>query len=129
MPSSGLSGPFDMNPRPLSVTLLALLLIAAGAVGLVYHFSELDPGHLLQNDAFWVELVRVLAIVAGIFMLRGRNWARSLAMAWVAFHVVISFGHSWTQLAMHILVFVVFGFFLFRPRANEYFQSHSLSDA
>ena len=112
-----------MAKRPLFITLLGLLLIASGTVGLVYHFSELNPHHLLQNDALWVELVRVLAIVAGIFLLRGRNWARWLAMVWIAFHVVISFWHPWSQLAMHVAVFAVFAFFLFRPAATRYFSA------
>jgi hypothetical protein len=116
-------------PRPLSITLLALLLIVSGAVGLVYHFSELDPHHLLQNDALWVELIRILAIVAGIFLLRGRNWARWLAMLWIGFHVVISFWHPWPQLIMHAAVFVVFAFFLFRPAASRYFGSSDRATA
>jgi hypothetical protein len=112
-----------MNPRPFSITLLAVLLIVFGAIGLVYHFSELNPSHLLQNDALWVELVRILAIIAGIFLLRGRNWARWLALLWIGFHVVISFWHPWSQLAIHIAVFAVFAYFLFRPTATRYFGS------
>jgi len=112
-----------MMSRPLSVTLLAFLLIVAGSVGFVYHARDLDLQQPLHNDALWVELVRILAIVAGIFILRGRNWARWLAMAWVAFHVVISFWHTWSQLAMHALVFALFTFFLFRPSATRYFHS------
>ena len=82
---------------------------------------SLDLRQPFQNDIVWVELVRVLAIVSGIFMLRGRNWARLLAMAWIAFHVVISIFHSWSQVAMHALILLVFAFFLFRPAANRYF--------
>ena len=99
------------------------LYVLAGAVGFVYHFSELNPHQLFQNDALWVELIRILAIVAGIFLLRGRNWARWLALSWIAFHVVISFWHPWGQLVMHILVFAIFAFVLFRPAATRYFRS------
>ena len=110
-----------MKKRPLAVTILSWLLIVVGLVGLVYHAQELDLRQPFQNDIVWVELVRVLAIVSGIFMLRGRNWARLLAMAWIAFHVVISIFHSWSQVAMHALILLVFAFFLFRPAANRYF--------
>lgn len=112
-----------MKKRPLAVTILSWLLIVVGLVGLVYHAQELDLRQPFQNDTVWVELVRVLAIVSGIFMLRGRNWARLLAMAWIAFHVVISIFHSWSQVAMHALILLVFAFFLFRPAANRYFGS------
>ena len=115
----------NLPPRPLSVTILALVLIASGAVGFIYHFSDLHPHQLLQNDALWVELVRILAIVAGIFLLRGRNWARWFAISWIAFHVVLSFWHPWSQLAMHALVFAIFAVVLFRPAANRYFRRPS----
>ena len=35
-----------------------------------------------------------LAIVCGVFLLRGHNWARWLALAWIAFHVVLSAFHA-----------------------------------
>ena len=91
-----------MIKRPVSITLLAVLLIATGFLGLVYHARDINLQHPLQNDTLWVELIRVLAIVAGIFMLRGHNWARWLALAWIAFRVVVSFWHSWSQVAVHV---------------------------
>ena len=110
-----------MNKCPLAVTILSWLLIVVGLVGLVYHAKEIDFRQPLQNDTLWVELVRVLAIVSGIFMLRGQNWARWLALVWIGFHVAIGFLHSWQQVVMHALVLLVFAFFLFRPAANGYF--------
>ena len=68
-----------MNKRPLSVTIVSCLLAAAGAVGLVYHSTEFKTLHPFPYNTLWVSLVRVLAIVAGVFMLRGSNWARWLA--------------------------------------------------
>ena len=86
------------------------LLIAAGAAGLVYHTAEIAAS-----------LVRVLAIVAGVFLLRGQNWARWLATAWIAFHVVLSAFHSATEFGMHVVLCAVLGFFLFRRDASSYF--------
>jgi hypothetical protein len=56
-------------------------------------------------------------------MLRGRNWARWGALAWMAFHVVLSAFHSLVQLAMHSVFFAVIAYFLFRPAAKEYFRA------
>ena len=112
-----------MIKRPVSITLLAVLLIATGFLGLVYHARNINLQHPLQNYTLGVELIRVLAIVAGIFMLRGHNWARWLALAWIAFRVVVSFWHSWSQVAVHVLVFAVFAVFLFRPPAARYFKT------
>ena len=116
-----------MNRRPLSVTVVSLLIAAAGVVGFAYHLTGLNVRHPLQNDVVWVELVRLVAIVCGVYMLRGRNWARWLAMAWIGFHVVISAFHSFPQLAVHGVLFVVFAYVLFRPRATEYFRPGSPS--
>jgi len=112
-----------MSKRPLSVTLVSLLLAAAGAVGFVYHLKELNVQHLFQNDFVWIEFVRLLAIVSGVYMLRGHNWARWLAMVWIGFHVVISAFHSWTEVAAHCVVLAIFAYVLFRSVAREYFRT------
>ena len=65
--------------------------------------------------------VRLLAIVCGVFLLRGRDWARWLAMAWIAFHVGLSYFHSTAQMAFHAVVLVIFAVVLFQPAANRYF--------
>jgi hypothetical protein len=110
-----------MKKRPLLVTVLSLVLVAAGAVGLVYHLNELDRHQPFQNDFLLIELVRLIAIVSGVYMLRGSNWARWLALVWIGFHVVVSAFHSLPEFAFHGLLFAVFAYFLFRPQATEYF--------
>jgi hypothetical protein len=55
-------------------------------------------------------------------MLRGSNWARWLAMLWIASHVIISAFHPIRELAIHILVFAMFAWVLFRPDAASYFR-------
>src|SRR5262245_16620131 len=109
-----------MKKRPLSVAIVGCLLIAAGAIGLVYHAKEfLGPKPF---EAAWISFVRVLAIVSGIFVLQGKNWARWLALAWIAFHVAISFYHSWQQAVFHALVLVAFAYCLFHPAARAFFD-------
>ena len=110
-----------MKKRPLSVTVLSILLAAAGLVGFVYHLTEIRSLSPFPLELLWVSLVRVTAIVAGIFMLRGRNWARWVAVVWIAYHVVLSGFHSTRELIMHAILFAVFAYFLFRPAASIYF--------
>jgi len=109
-----------MNKRPLSITVLSWLYITTGTVGFAYHFSELRAQPFVY-DTVGVELVRLIAIICGAFMLRGHNWARWLALAWIASHVVLSAFHGWPQLAIHSLLCAVFAFFLFRSGAGRYF--------
>ncbi len=111
-----------MNKRPLSVTVLAWVYIAVGAIGFVYHLPDLHANHALQFDGVWIELVRLLAVLAGAFMLRGHNWGRWLALAWIAFHVIVGALHSFQQFGIHCLFCAVIAFFLFRPEATRYFR-------
>ena len=101
-----------LNPRPLPVTVIACVYIVMGAVGFVYHLG----------DSVWVELLRLAAIVCGAFMLRGCNWARWLAVAWIGFHVVLSAFHTLSEFAIHVLFFAAIAYALFRPTANRYFS-------
>jgi len=116
------------NNRPLSITILGWVYMVMGAVGFVYHFTEFRARSAFQPEDVWIELVRLLAIVIGAFMLRGHNWARWLAIAWIAFHVVLSAFQSFGQFAIHCLFFAVIAWLLLRPDAARYFRSH-LSNA
>ena len=107
--------------RPLSVTILACVYIAVGAVGFVFHFGDLRTISVFRYDGLWIELTEVLAIVSGAFLLRGRNWARWLAVAWIAFHVVVSASEP-LPWAMHLLFGAAIAFVLFRREAARYFR-------
>jgi hypothetical protein len=111
-----------MNKPPLSVILISCLYLATGAIGLVSRLIQFKPQHPFDYSIVWISLVSLLAILSGAYMLRARNWARWLAMAWIAFHVVLSAFHSRLELVVHSLLCVVLGYFLFRPRANQYFR-------
>jgi len=111
-----------MNKPPLSVILVGCLYIAAGAFGLIFHLAEYKPPNPFEYDIVWISLVNLVAIFSGVYILRGRNWARWLALAWIAFHVVLSF-HSWSELVMHSLLCAASAYFLFRPRATRYFRA------
>ncbi len=52
----------------------------------------------------------------------GRNWARWLALAWMAAHVVISVFHSKQELIIHCVLLVLIGYLFFRRTAQEYFN-------
>lgn len=113
----------NWTKRPLSVVVIAAVYIAAGAMGIAFHLSELKPGRPFQFDIIWIFLVRAIAIVCGVYMLRGRNWARWLAIAWIALHVVLSAFHSWSEFLAHSVLCAVFAYFLFLPEANRYFHA------
>lgn len=111
-----------MNKRPIAITILASLYLLVGTVGFVFHFREILDRHAFQYDDALVELTELIAILCGVFLLRGRNWARWLALAWIAFHVAISFFDSAQKVAVHGLFLAAFAYVLFRADARRYFR-------
>lgn len=117
-PQSGV----PVNKRPVPVTIIGWLLVVVGITGFAYHLNEIKPQHVFQDENVWIFVVEIVAIVCGTFLLRGKNWARWLALAWIAFHVALSFFESFRQLAVHGLILLLFAYFLFRREANAYFR-------
>jgi hypothetical protein len=103
--------------RPIAVLLVSCLYFAVGAVGFVVNFPKLIA---LQPESIWIESTELVAVIAGSFMFRGRNWARWLALAWMAFHAAISFPVV-RQVIAHSIIFALIAWALFSPGARRYF--------
>jgi hypothetical protein len=103
--------------RPIGVLLVSCLYMAVGAIGFAVNFPHLMER---QPDILWIEATELLAILAGAFMFRGRNWARWLALVWMAFHVAISFPVV-RQVVAHSIIFGLIAWVLFRADARRYF--------
>ena len=110
--------------RPVAVLVVACLYLAVGVGGFAVHFRELMAW---QQDAVWAEATELLAVVAGVFLLRGQNWARWLALAWMAFHVAISFPVL-RQVAMHAVIFAGIAWLLLRAERRRYFGRETAGD-
>jgi len=108
--------------RPFAITVLSWLYIAVGAVALIHHGRvALRSPH--QEDV-WILLTELLAILAGAFMLRGANWARWLALLWIAAHIVIAWLNGPQQVAFHAVIFAGIAFLLFRADARAWFRAN-----
>ena len=118
-----------MRRRPISITLIGWLFIVTGVVsfasGLVPPAQRLAEFNAQPAELGLAGFVRALAVVAGIFLLRGRNWARWLAVAWLAFHVGLSFVHPIQELLIHALLFAFLTYLLFRPPATRFFRGEA----
>jgi uncharacterized membrane protein len=111
-----------MNKRPHSVTAIGCIFVVAGVIGLAYHGAEFKAQRAFDYVNVWVLLVRLLAIIGGVFLLRGSEWARWFLLIWIAYHVILSAFHSVFELITHSLLFAVIAYFLYRPRASAYFR-------
>jgi hypothetical protein len=105
--------------RPFAVTFLGWLFIAVGLFALLYHLvkGRLDVWMLL------IAPFEMIAIVAGVFLLKGRNWARWLLLLWIAFHVIARALNSLSESLPHLLLLVAVAYFLFTPPDSKYFGS------
>jgi hypothetical protein len=122
-----------MPSRPISITIISWLFIAVGIISIGADLLPLvginisaGPTDFQTLGFFELSLmlfVRLLALVCGVFMLYGFNWARWLLIVWMGFHIVISITDSPVKLIIHILIFSIILFFLFRPKASIYFRS------
>ena len=120
--------------RPTSVSVIAWILIVMAGISLISSTISLNNPTVkelmaksplpipLQYVMFYLGLL--ISIVAGIAMLKGRNWARFLYVIWsiIGFTIGLVTSPMKAALIPGIVVFAVITFFLFRPKANEYFS-------
>jgi Trk-type K+ transport system membrane component len=113
-----------MKRRPIPVLIVALLFIVAGGVGFVYHAKEYSEKSSMNYEFAAVLLIRALAVVCGILLLKRIKWARWLALAWLAYHIVLSAFHSVSETITHSVLLVIVAALLFIPKSSAYFISN-----
>jgi predicted membrane-bound spermidine synthase len=96
--------------------------MVTGVAGFASHLSESRTSYPFPQDLIWALGVSALAVIAGVFMLRGAVWACWLAVAWLTFQVILSTFHSVRQTIAHAVLLAVIAYFLFRPEARDYFR-------
>ena len=133
-----------MRTRPTSVTVVAWILILMGGISLVTMTVMIGTGMIdkvmIDNPAARELLSKspiplsvqyamsyvgfLIMLVSGVAMLKRQNWGRWLYVVGTAAGFVIGVMTSPLKEAMipGLVVFVVVTFFLFRPKANNYFS-------
>jgi hypothetical protein len=111
-----------VTERPRPVIVVAWLPIVAGLVGIglqtVALIRRMPPG----VDAIYVLLLCFAAIACGVCLLRGQSWARWLAVAWFAIHVLVGALHSWQSAMVHGVLLAICTYALFCREATTWFQ-------
>jgi hypothetical protein len=117
-----------MTKRPLSITVISWIFIAFGGIALLIRLLPPADSSAANRIAehpfeFWLTpVIQVLALISGVFMLYGFNWARWLLVVWVGYHIILSALHSSLELLVHSLLFAVILYFVFRSQASAYFR-------
>lgn len=112
--------PPHASPRPLLITILGWLFILAGLAELILHVIRIHRP--VQPWDIGIPLLELVLVACGVFLLRGSNWARWLAVAWIAVHVGVGFLDSFRRGMIHTIIFLIFTWILFRPEVNAWFQ-------
>lgn len=111
-----------MNKRPLSVTIIGGVYVLTGVIGLAKQIMDFRGPSPLHYDVMGIGLIHLIAVLCGVYMFRGHDWARWIAIAWMAFHVIVSAFNSTRELILHSLICAILAYFLFRPTAARYFR-------
>ena len=123
MTTSISSGARPARTRSWSVIVVGVIFLALGVLdiarGLAPLFASAPHWHMAADDVE-VLAIGIAAIVGGVYLLKGRNWARWLLAVWMAFHVVISIGEP-QKLIAHIVIFGCIAFLIFRPAVSRHF--------
>lgn len=126
-----------MKSRPTSISVIAWILIVVGVLSLIANLitmSNPEVKEMMTRGPIPISLQYVLIyvglsiiIISGIGFLKGLNWARLLYVAWGVIGIIINFVS--TEFSMikipGVLIFVIIVFFLYRPKANEFFSAKS----
>ena len=117
------SGERPARARDRSVIVVGVIFLALGALditrGLAPLFASAPHWHMAADDVE-VLAIGIAAIIGGVYVLKGRNWARWLLAVWMAFHVAISIGEP-GKLVAHLLIFGFIAFLLFRRGVSHHF--------
>lgn len=110
-----------MPSRPIPVALVACLYLAVGVIGFAAHFHSLLTR---QPDAWAIEITELFAALDGLFLFRRQNWARWLAVVWIAFHVGLSAmpPANALRISIHTAFLLFIAWALLRGPASRWFR-------
>ena len=121
----------DRGKRPISITVIAVILIAIGSIVLLLAVST--SGDITGKHAYWFTLwmaaLGAAHLIPGIAILKGHNWGRLLYLCSIP--IIIAF--DWVVIRVFgelelfriskclIALYVPFLVFLVRPIASAFF--------
>lgn len=101
-----------------AVIVVACLFLLVGIAAGIEQFPHLLAG---QREAVTMEITEAAAILIGVCLLLRQGWARWLAVAWMVFHVVISFPDA-GKIVVHVVMSGLIAWALFRPESRGWFR-------
>jgi hypothetical protein len=127
-----------MEKRPVSLTIIAWLLIVFAVLGLIgvatmksnpQMLKMIDEMHVsLLFEQVWGAIGAVITLVCAYGIFKGQPWSRVLYVAWGIVSLVVGFYTTPMKavLVISLIILIVFAIFLFSARANEWFSASGL---
>lgn len=122
-----------MLHRPPSITFIGAILISLGILNgwgiasTVRITTEMSAwSQMFSRDGELFALLTVataIELIAGINILRGKNWARVLWTSWYVIDLGLKFFLSIQTPIPFQIVLLAFIYFLFRPDADAFFET------
>jgi magnesium-transporting ATPase (P-type) len=124
-----------MEKRPLSLTIIAWLLIALSLLALIGTFAmQSNPQMVKMQEQMhtpvlfqhaWTVLGVIIDLIVAYGIFKGQPWSRVLYVVWGIIGLVVGFFilPQKAYLVFSLIVLVVISIFLFSARANEYFSA------
>lgn len=124
-----------MEKRPVSLTIIAWLLIILSLLGLVGVFfmssnpavsAKLAETHMpVAAIQAWSVIGTVINLICAYGILKGQPWSRVLYVVWGVIGIIVGFYISpqKASILISLVVLVIFSIFLFSSAANVWFQA------
>lgn len=124
-----------MKDRPKSITIISWYFIIASFAGVISMYLNRDTPEIVKMmeqtampitmQYLMIVVGSIIMLVCGILMLKAMGSGRIIYVGWSMISLLI---HTFTTPVMAMMVpafvmFIIITFFLFRPKANEYFGS------
>jgi hypothetical protein len=125
----------DMEKRPLSLTIIAWLLIILSLLALVGTFTlRSNPAMMKMMGQMHVSILLyqawtvfgvIIDLIVAYGILKGQPWSRVLYVVWSVIGLVVGFfiTPQKAYLVLGLIILVVFSIFLFSEKANGWFSA------
>ncbi len=129
-----------MEKRPLSLTIIAWVLVILALLGLAGIVMATTSAELAAKMAeqsnmplpfqqAWTAIGAIVTLVVAYGIWKGQPWSRVLYVAWGVIGIVVGYlvGSPGYGMILGVVILVVISAFLFTNRANEWFNASGLA--
>ena len=124
-----------MTKRPVSLTIIAVLLVVLSLLALIGVFTmQSNPAmvKMVQQmhvsmlfEQAWIVIGVIIDLIVAYGIFKGQPWSRVLYVVWGIIGLVVGFYTSPQKalLVVSLVILIIFSIFLFSEKANDWFSA------